>query len=298
MSRPSRIWRRCRAQAACDFARRPSVYLASSQFDTRELQAECELRVKHGFEVAWLERREIAGQFGFASSGAIRSEGDGEIDAHRLTHWLLADASRRGTRVYDRTDVTSVHSDTSGVTLQTSRGAAVRARRLVVAAGYEVARQLRRDRGHLHRTWALFSEPLADLSWWPDRCLIWETRRPYLYLRTTCDGRVMIGGEDEPWSSRHESLPLMRRKTGRLLKRFAKWFPAVKLEVVYAWAGVFGTTPDGLPYVGTLPEHPHTMFALGYGGNGITFSAIAATLVRDWWTGLPNPDAAVFAFDR
>ena len=40
------------------------------------------------------------------------------------------------------------------------------------------------------------------------------------------------------------------------------------------------------------------MFALGYGGNGITFSAIAATLVRDWWTGLPNPDAAVFAFDR
>ena len=82
------------AQAACDFARRPSVYLASSRFDTRELQAECELRVKHGFEVAWLDRREIAGQFGFASGGAIRSEGDGDIDAHRLTHWLLADASR------------------------------------------------------------------------------------------------------------------------------------------------------------------------------------------------------------
>jgi glycine/D-amino acid oxidase-like deaminating enzyme len=284
-------------EVACDFARRPSVYLASSRSDTPDLRAEYELRARHGFDVAWLERREIAGAFGFASNGAIRSQ-DGEVDAHRLTHWLLADATRRGTRVYDRTDVTGVDTDASGVTLHTNRGATVRARRLVVAAGYEVARQLRRDRGHLHSTWALVSEPLADLSWWPDRCLIWETRRPYLYLRTTCDGRVMMGGEDEPWSSRHEHLPLMRRKTGRLLKRFAKWFPDVTIEVAYAWAGVFGTTPDGLPYIGTLPEHPHTMFALGYGGNGITFSAIAAALVRDWWTGRPNPDTAVFAFDR
>ena len=31
-----------------------------------------------------------------------------------------------------------------------------------------------------------------------------------------------------------------------------------------------------LPYIGVLPEHPHTYFALGYGGNGITFSAVAA----------------------
>ena len=42
-------------------------------------------------------------------------------------------------------------------------------------------------------------------------------------------------------------------------------------------------------------DHPHTCFALGYGGNGITFSVIAAELIRDWWTGRPNPDAALFA---
>ena len=107
----------------------------------------------------------------------------------------------------------------------------------------------------------------------------------------------MMGGEDEPWSSRHENLPLMRRKTGRLLKRLAKWFPEVTIEVVYTWAGILARLRTG-SRIGTLPEHPHTMFALGYGGNGITFSAIAPTLVRDWWTGRPNPDAAVFAFDR
>ena len=88
------------------------------------------------------------------------------------------------------------------------------------------------------------------------------------------------------------------RKTERLLKGFSRLFPKVHVEVAYAWAGVFGTTPDGLPYVGTLPTHPQTCFALGYGGNGITFSVVAAELIRDWWTGRPNPDAALFGFDR
>jgi glycine/D-amino acid oxidase-like deaminating enzyme len=280
------------------FTRRPSVYLASTRWDVRGLQAERALRAERGFDVAWLDRPEIAERFGFKAHGAIQSRGDAEVDAYRLTHGVIADAARRGARVYDRTDVTRVRADRSGVLLTTNRGARVRAKRLVVAAGYEVARQLRQDRGHLHSTWAFVSEPVPDLSWWPDRCLIWETRRPYLYLRTTSDGRVMVGGEDEPWSTRHENIRLLARKTGRLLEGFSKLFPRVRLEVAYAWAGVFGTTPDGLPCIGTIPEHPHTFFALGYGGNGITFSVTAADLVRDWWTGRPNPDAALFAFDR
>jgi glycine/D-amino acid oxidase-like deaminating enzyme len=117
-------------------------------------------------------------------------------------------------------------------------------------------------------------------------------------VRTTTDGRVLVGGEDEPGASRHESIPRLRRKTLRLLERFSAWFPDVRLEVAYAWAGVFGTTPDGLPFIGTLPEHPHTFFALGYGGNGITFSTIAADLACDWWRGVTGPDARLFRFDR
>jgi glycine/D-amino acid oxidase-like deaminating enzyme len=286
------------ADATCGFARRPSVYLASTRWDVRSLKAEHALRAEHGFDVVWLDRPEIAARFGFKDYGAIQSRGDAEVDTYQLTHSVLAEATRRGARVYDRTDVTRVRNDRNGLTLTTNRGLTVRARRMVVAAGYEVARQLRRDRGHLHSTWAFVSEPLPDLSWWPDRCLIWETRRPYLYLRTTSDGRVMVGGEDEPWSSRHENTRLLVRKTDRLLKGFSRLFPRVHVEVAYAWAGVFGTTLDGLPYVGTLPAHPQTCFALGYGGNGITFSMVAAELIRDWWTGRPNPDAALFGFDR
>lgn len=282
----------------CGFARRPSLYVASSRWDVKALKAECALRQQHGFDVDWMDRSAITAAFGFTRHGAIFSRADGEVDAYRLTHGLLAEASRRGARIHDRTNVTHVGTNPGGVTLETDRGPTVRARRLVVASGYEVAEQFGRDQGDLHSTWVFISEPVADLSWWRDRSLIWETRRPYTYLRTTSDGRVLVGGEDERWSRRHENTRLLRGKTERLMKRFSALFPDVRLEVAYAWAGIFGTTKDGLPYIGTVPEHPNTCFALGYGGNGITFSTIAADLIRDWWAGHHNPDAELFSFGR
>jgi glycine/D-amino acid oxidase-like deaminating enzyme len=133
---------------------------------------------------------------------------------------------------------------------------------------------------------------------WPDQCLIWETARPYVYLRTTADDRVIIGGEDTPFSTDHRQTGMIARKTARLVRRFNAMFPQTEFEVAYAWAGTFGETSDGLAYIGESPEWPGAYFALGYGGNGITMSVIAAGLIADDYLGRPNPDAHVFRFGR
>ncbi len=282
----------------CDFARRPTFYLASSRWDVRSLEAECRLREAHGFEVEWLDRRALRNRCGLERPGAISSSGAAELDAYRLTHSLLAIASGRGARIYDRTNVDGIEMSDGSVKLVTNRGTTVRAQRLVVASGYEIPPQFGLDPGNLNSTWVFISEPLADLSWWPEQALIWETSRPYTYLRTTADGRVLLGGEDEGWSARHENVRLLGRKTRRLSKRFSALFPRVQLEPAYAWAGVFATTKDGLPYIGVLEQWPRAWFALGYGGNGITFSMVAADLAVDWWRGIHNPNASLFAFNR
>ena len=46
------------------------------------------------------------------------------------------------------------------------------------------------------------------------------------------------------------------------------------------------------------PRFPHAYFALGYGGNGITFSLIAAEIIRDNFLGKKNRDAHIFRFGR
>jgi glycine/D-amino acid oxidase-like deaminating enzyme len=82
------------------------------------------------------------------------------------------------------------------------------------------------------------------------------------------------------------------------VKKFGRLFPDLQLEVAYAWAGTFGETRDGLAYIGFHPRFPHAYFALGYGGNGITFSLIAAEIIRDSFLGRTNRDAHLFRFGR
>ena len=80
--------------------------------------------------------------------------------------------------------------------------------------------------------------------------------------------------------------------------RFTEMFPAIELEVAFRWAGTFGETKDGLPYIGQVRQMPHCHFALGFGGNGITYSLIATEIIRDTLLQRPNRNARLFGFDR
>jgi glycine/D-amino acid oxidase-like deaminating enzyme len=75
-------------------------------------------------------------------------------------------------------------------------------------------------------------------------------------------------------------------------------FPAIELEVAYRWAGTFGETKDGLPYIGQIRQMPRCHFALGFGGNGVVYSAVASEIIRDALLERPNANARLFRFDR
>ena len=92
----------------------------------------------------------------------------------------------------------------------------------------------------------------------------------------------------------HQQEGLMQKKTMQLERRLLRMFPETDCEIAYAWAGTFGTTEDGLAYIGPSPEWAHAYFALGDGGYGITMSVIAAELIPDHYLGQHNPDAELF----
>ena len=282
----------------CGFARRPSLYLASKRRHVAALREEYRRRLDLGLEVTFLSSADLSARYSFAAPGAILSGGTAEIDCYRFTHCLLAAAARRGARIYDRTAVTRIERRGHGFTLEIDRAHPLRASHLVCATGYDVTLKLRQSPGRLASTWAFVSEPLDGFDGWSDRCLIWETSRPYLYVRSTDDGRLLAGGEDEPYPYRHRRRTTFAAKTARLLKRTREMFPRLNIEPAYSWSGTFATTKDGLPFIGQVREHPGVWFALGYGGNGITFSVIAAHLLRDLVAGRTNADADLFAFGR
>jgi len=282
----------------CGFSRRKSLQFASSPRDVAFLEKEHAARVACGIHLDLLGPHDVRTMFPFSAPAALLSYDAGEIDAYRLTHALLRHAIGNGLRAFDRTRITKIDHGRRRASLHTDRGPRVSAKKIVFATGYETDRYLRDLRVKLRTTYAIASEPLPSFDGWADRCLIWETKRPYFYARTTEDNRAIIGGGDEDFINPDDHEKLLPRKESYLKRRFAKLFPAIDFDTAYRWAGVFGETDDGLPFIGDCKKVLNAYFAIGYGGNGITYSALAGEIIRDLFLERPNPDAGLFCFDR
>lgn len=284
---------------ACDLVRRDSIYLASSRRDAKRLAAEAAARARAGIPVELWLRAELLERLGVDRPCALHSSRAAQVDPYLLTHGLLAEVLKRGGGVHDRTTVTSVEVSRSGVVLRTDRGPVVHAKRLVVAAGYEAGKFIDlRDCVELNSSFALASEPLPPGSRWWRGAMIWESARPYLYAREVADGRVMIGGEDVPFRTAAARDAMIPAKAGKLERRFRKLMPSLHWERSFGWAGTFAETHDGLAYIGAHRDHPLCYFALGFGGNGIVFSVIAAEVICSDLAGRVHPWASPFRFDR
>jgi glycine/D-amino acid oxidase-like deaminating enzyme len=281
-----------------EFGRQPSLYCARRRKDEKLLEKEFAARQACGLRVRYLKDRQLLEEFGVKALAAIVSEDAAQIDPYLVAHQLLSKSIMLGARVYDRTEVTKIASQEQGVQLTTDRGVKISAHKMVFATGFETQTYLKQQVADLNSTYALVTEPVSDARSWVDH-LLWEAARPYFYLRTTEDGRLMMGGLDEPFRNPALRDRLIERKSAKLLKTFTGFYPSHPApEIAFAWAGTFGETKDGLAYIGVSPEAPHDYFALGYGGNGITYSMIAARIIADLHQGIPNPDAQLFRFER
>ncbi|GAA5116859.1 FAD-binding oxidoreductase [Luteolibacter yonseiensis] len=283
----------------CAFTRKPSVYLASVKGHVPILREESEARRAIGIEVEDWGESDVKSLLGFSRPGALCSAQAAEVDAYRLTIGLLKTVARRGGRIFDRTRVTRLDIDKSGVLVRTDRSSTIRAKRVIVAMGYQT--QTLFDTAscvNLQSSFAAASEPLEEYQRWWKSCLLWESARPYFYLRTEAGGRAIMGGEDVPFRNATARDKLIPRKSARLADRFNGMFPESGMEISHSWAGTFGETHDGLAFIGPYRKHPLCLFALGFGGNGITYSVTAAEILRQEVRGHRHDYSPVFHFDR
>jgi len=262
------------------------------------LKKEFSLRCHAGFSVNWLEDQGIKEKFGFSRPAGILSEDGAEADAYKITHGILEKLISGGLHVYDNTEIISIRHKKYEVELIAFNNKKVRAKKLIIACGYESLKYIPYKVQDLQSTFAIASEPFEQGNFWYRNALIWETQTPYLYLRTTKDKRIIAGGKDIPFTNPNKRDRMLPQKAKSLERSFTNLFPEIKFKTDFKWAGTFSSTKDGLPYIGAIRQRPHTYFALGFGGNGITFSAIAAIIIKDLLKGEKNRDADIFKFDR
>ncbi|WP_363800900.1 FAD-dependent oxidoreductase [Lysobacter firmicutimachus] len=283
-----------------DFARCDSLYYASKPRHCNALRDEAALRLRHGLKLRWLDTGELAAGYGLRAPGAILSACAARVDPYRMTLRLLARLQRRGIAVHDRTRLELVRAGSRSVELRSQDGLRVRAGHAVIAAGYAGQHWIRQRLARNRSSYAFVTDPLdeAMLDGLRDT-LVWETARPYLYLRSTGDGRLLVGGADDAVDRPARRDRRVPGKAKKLVEAVAHRFPRLALQPVFAWGGTFAETADGLPWFGAHPQHgPRVLFAMAYGGNGITYSMIGAGLLRAAIERRAHPLAQLFSFER
>ena len=128
--------------------------------------------------------------------------------------------------------------------------------------------------------------------------LFWNTAEPYMYMRTTDDNRLLIGGEDEDFVNAEKRDSLLTDKSVKLTKYLKKILLDYDFRMNFVWASAFGETKYGLPYICKHPNFKSAYFLLGFGGNGITFSVTRMELVSKMLKNKKHPLAEYFKFRR
>jgi glycine/D-amino acid oxidase-like deaminating enzyme len=291
-----------RLRIACDLVERDAIfYTASADAETR-LRSEFRLRTRAGFDEEWLSAGKLRQLTAIAGRGAIRSGGNAQFDPYKACLGIMRAAAAAGAHVFERSPVTRIERIRGHMRVRTASGS-IEADRVIIATGYATARfRPLAGRFRMFHTYVLSTPPLRaaqrrELGF--GDVMAWDTKRPYHYARWTPDHRLLLGGGDRPVREAQRRDRQFAIATRKLREDFEALLPALaEIGIDSAWEGLFAMTPDSLPYIGPHRRYPGHLFALGYGGNGMTFGLLAARMLLEQWQGIDSPDHRLFRFGR
>lgn len=262
------------------FQPRSSMQYASTPQDVAKLQQEYNALSQLGLPCELWGRTQIEQHFPFTKGAGLLTHGDAEVNPYLCVSTIAHYLTTEGCQLYEKTivqDHTKVAAQQFLVTVD--GGHHIKAEYIIYAIGYQ-PQQLQQKLLDpvLNRSYVIVTNSIPEQSLWYEKMLLWETARPYLYVRTTEDSRIIIGGLDEKQEAPNYDDHTSGARYYQLLHEAQALFPHYDISIDFAWNGTFAETADQLPYLGVDPSESHIMYVLGYGGNGTVYSMLGAEL--------------------
>ncbi len=282
------------AHIRCAFEDRSTLYLAGDLYGSRALANETKARRELGLPSQYLSAADLRERYGLDRTGAILSTGSASANPGQLAAALLRRAAANGASIHSPAEVLDVLTDPDGVSLRLDNDVIVRAKKVVFCTGYELPKMVSIPKADILSTWAIASDTTATIPYWLKTTMVWEASDPYLYFRSTPDGRIILGGEDEESEARHSIKRLLDTKAKTLKNKLEQLVPDIRLEPEYKWAGAFGNSTTGLPFIAPAEDMDNVWVVAGLGGNGITYSIIASQIITSAFAGSRDPDGDLY----
>ncbi|MBD8033702.1 MULTISPECIES: NAD(P)/FAD-dependent oxidoreductase [Solibacillus] len=280
-----------------DFIRRPSICYASKKGDVKVLEKECEMLIKHGFPAEFWNELVVEKRLPFKAPAALYTNDDAEINPYKFVVSLAEQLIGQGMDLFEHTYANVIENEGNEIILRTMNGD-FKASRIVYTTGYERLPYATIKGADINRSYAIVTEQKPSFKGWFEDALIWETARPYLYMRKTVDNRIIIGGLDERKSSPAKHETVVDAMARELIDKLHELLPDETFHAPYKYCASFGESLDHLPFIGQHPEDPNHYYLLGFGGNGTVYSMLGSKIIADLIMNRPNDDARIVTLDR
>jgi glycine/D-amino acid oxidase-like deaminating enzyme/nitrite reductase/ring-hydroxylating ferredoxin subunit len=206
---------------------------------------------------------------------AIVYAGQAQIHPTRYVHALAKEFEKAGGIILQNCLIDKFEEKDGLLDIESSQGK-LQARNLVYATHIPPGVNLLHFRCAPYRSYAM-AVSLKDDNY-PDG-LAYDMYDPYHYYRTQLvDGKkyLIAGGEDHKTAHIQNTEACLNHLEAYLRKYY-------NIDnVAFKWSSQYFEPADGLAYIGHLPGNPDNVFvATGFGGNGITYSHIAAVTLSD-----------------
>ena len=212
---------------------------------------------------------EVIGDGPFTTA-IFEPEGFG-IQPARFVFGLASRVAKAGARLVSHCEATSFERDGPGFRVVTSKGP-IRAGEMVLATnGYTTER----PSAELARrivpvgSYIVVTERIADRATeiFPGGAMTYTKKRLLNYMRSTPDGRILIGGR----RNLHTGLDL-EESAAALRSQLLGYFPQLEdVPLTHVWGGKLAVPFDLVPHIGQVDG---AWYALGYAGHGVGLSTL------------------------
>lgn len=253
----------------CGFKTADAYLFAQDQDQEKELDKVMETSNESGLQMSFTQQIPVPIPF----TKAAKAGGQAKFSPLPYIHGLAKAFEDAGGTIVQQCRVTDV-DNAAHVIVNTDCGAFT-ATDVIYATHIPPGVNLIHLRCVPYRSYAM-AVTLADDAYPEDLC--YDMSDPYHYYRTQeVNGQkyLIAGGEDHQTGHMENTEQCFLKLESHVRKYFN-----VK-EVSYKWSSQYYESADGLPYIGNLPgQSDHIYVASGYGGNGMTYSAMAALLLK------------------
>lgn len=287
-----------------EFKRQDSIYYTNKMLQKSNISREFEARKNAGFDSTMINSHSLLN----INAGILTKNASAIINPYEFTQGLFEYLDTfDNVRIYENTSIENIKCFLNGVECVTNNGFKISSNSLIFTSGIDTLKYIGNDDLiDIYKSFTIVSSPLIDKQQLKNRNINFTARdtiEPNHYLRFDDEGRIIFTGENTKMNSKFLDKKYLENLSNEKYKKLYNYLTKLfsnqyKIPIEYTYSLNYVSTKDNLPIIDEIPQMPNCFCNLGYGSNGILYSAIGANILKNAINGLYAKDMGMFSLDR